>query len=186
MYCQQCGREIRQSARFCNKCGAEVKERFPESKPPARSESSPDTGSLTPPVSFKKPAPQQSWLPVEETLIMPIVGKPGLDDPRAGKTEAERPASGGTQAERRTIFESSAPKPAPPPKPKGDGAPSRPQAPPQGKKSSPRDFARKPVFTEFMPAASNRQHDRLLIVIPILVLIFIGVIVLAYIANKYK
>jgi hypothetical protein len=47
-----------------------------------------------------------------------------------------------------------------------------------------RESAHKPFFTQVMPAASNRQHHRLVLFTALLLLAFIGVLVLAYVAAK--
>jgi hypothetical protein len=48
----------------------------------------------------------------------------------------------------------------------------------------PREPARQAFFTQVAPAVSNRRHNRLMIVVPVLLLVFILVLVLAYVANK--
>src|SRR5438128_1792947 len=105
MFCQECGREIRQSARFCNKCGAEVKQRFPASGPPAKRNSSPETGRLASRPDLNPPPAAKPWSPVEETLIMPIVSKSRLEDSQVDNAEAGRRAPSSAQPERPTIFE---------------------------------------------------------------------------------
>jgi hypothetical protein len=47
-----------------------------------------------------------------------------------------------------------------------------------------RESANKPFFTQFIPAVSNRQHNRLVVTIPVLLIVVILVFVLAYIAAK--
>src|SRR5262245_22304481 len=139
MFCQECGREIRQSARFCNKCGAEVKQRFPEPRPPAKRDPSPDPGLVAPRPELNPPPPKP-WLPVEETLIMPIISKSALDDPRVDNAETGRRAPSSAPPERPTVFEP--PTPAPP-KPKDRAEESRPAPPREVDQPSPRGPAPK-------------------------------------------
>ena len=180
MYCQQCGAQLRQTARFCNKCGVKVRQRFSGVEPPPRSESAPEAGKLPALAGSDQPAPQ-AWAPIEQTLIMPVVGQPMLGAPPSeppGEPEEKRLAAA-AQAERPTVFEPPAPAP---PKAHAEASPPAPRR--WSTAAWRRDAARKPVFTQVMPAASNRQHNRLMIVVPFLLLIFIGVLVLAYVAAK--
>jgi hypothetical protein len=58
-------------------------------------------------------------------------------------------------------------------------APTAPP-PPKPKPPAPRpNLAPKPFFTEVMPAIENRQHGRLVFVVPILLIVFIILLVIA-------
>jgi hypothetical protein len=193
MFCQECGKEIRQNARFCNKCGAEVKQRFGGSTPVPKPE-------MPPPVNQSAPSEKSSsveknvWPSVEHTLIMPTISKPLPSETKSANQERRRTPSE-IKAERPTLFEPPAPKPAvaePAPvshSTNPDEAP-RIEETPRASKPRPatealrRDSARKPFFTEVMPAVSNRQHSRLVLVVPLLVLILFLVLALAYHAAK--
>jgi hypothetical protein len=118
---------------------------------------------------------------------MPAVGKPAAE-PRVARRPEEEAASSGPRVERPTIFEPPAPKPAVPPHESQTQSPRT--APPRAAASHPstetmrRESANKPFFTQFIPAVSNRQHSRLVVTIPILLIVVILVFVLAYIAAK--
>jgi hypothetical protein len=182
MFCQECGRQMRDSARFCNKCGTPVRQRFGGFWPPPETETAAPQGSQPPQVS-DKPPPKNSWPRVEDTLVMPMVGKPAAEPESADQEPAPR-APRKDRNERATLFE-----PPPPKAPKAPAPEAPDENPPTASRRPPtsalqRDAARKPFFTQVAPALSNRQHSRLVLIVPVLVLIFIGVLVLAYIAAK--
>jgi len=156
MFCQQCGSSIRLSAKFCNVCGSEVKQRF-----------SPQTEALSssegeqPKVSGKKNGlSDNSWPGAEETIIIPIVAG-SQKEPKEGVAAVASAASSADPA----------PKAA---KPKREPSPARPGI------SAPKQF-----FTEVMPSLENRQHGRLVFVVPVLLLVFIILLVFAILVLPY-
>jgi hypothetical protein len=99
---------------------------------------------------------EKSWPGAEETIIIPIVA----GDPQ--KEVAAAQASAAVSA------------PQPKPKPKPQIVPPRPNL-----------SAPKPFFTEVMPAIENRQHRRLVFVVPVLLIIFIILLVFAILVLPY-
>lgn len=163
MFCQQCGSSIRATARFCNMCGSEVKQSFsPQTEVLRASPSEPlkagknSNGSLS----------ENSWPRAEETIIIPIVSS-GPIVPGGSAVEA----SSGTKKEAATAKPAIA-ESAPLPKPK-------PQVP-RPNLSAPKTF-----FTEVMPAIENRQHRRLVFVVPVLLIVFIILLVFAILVLPY-
>jgi hypothetical protein len=158
MFCQQCGSSIRATARFCNMCGSEVRQRFspaPSSEVEQPKVRTKSNGALS-----------DSWTGAEETIIIPIVpGGPIV--PGASLVEA----SSGAKKEAATAKPAVAAS-APLPKPK-------PPAP------RPNLSAPKPFFTEVMPAIQNRQHRRLVLVVPVLLIVFIILLVFAILVLPY-
>src|SRR5205823_817445 len=75
MFCQECGAEIRQSARFCNKCGAEVKQRFGGNKPAPKREVPPSNQGQSQ-ADENSSSAERAWPRAEQALIMPAVSKP--------------------------------------------------------------------------------------------------------------
>lgn len=166
MFCQECGKEVRVTARYCNGCGTPVRQRFnaPGAAPlPGRSDSARQAGEPL-------PAPLNRESANEGSMIIPIAPD---EMPRARR------------ADQRTIFEpvtSSARRP--------DGPITSRQTIDSHTASAAASPALQPAsvqtfFTQVMPATVNRQHHRLVIVTALLLLAFVALVTLFYFAAKY-
>ncbi len=164
MFCQECGKEVRATARYCNGCGTPVRQRF-NAAGPAQSDAARQAGE---PLS----APLNRESANEGSLIIPIAPD---EMPRARRAES------------RTIFEpvtsaSSALRP--------DGPTTARQTIESHTASAAASPAlqsapAKTFFTEVLPATVNRQHHRLVIVTALLLLAFVALVTLFYFAAKY-
>lgn len=183
MFCQECGRPIRETARFCNKCGATVQQQFsveaiqPPPAPPVNAQpavlSPPDVHSLAEAPDIDSD---------EAPMIIPVSV--------AEQTRAIRKA-------KHTVFEPPPPKlspkdatlPSPPPERATSRANSAGIAG-HHPSSSPVSFSadasgNQPFFTRAMPAIVNQRHNRLVIVAALLLLTFVVVLILFYLTAKY-
>ena len=157
---------------FCQQCGSSIRSsaKFCNTcGSEVKQRFSPQTEALSaspgeqPKVSGKKNGlSENSWPGAEETIIIPIV---------AGSSKEPKE---GVAAVASAVSSADPPSKAPQPKPR----------PPRPSLSAP-----KPFFTEVMPAIENRQHGRLVFVVPVLLLIFIillffAIVVLPYIVAK--
>jgi hypothetical protein len=191
MFCQECGTEIRQRARFCNKCGMEVKQRFSGDTPVPKPETPPPSNHGAPQASERVTPVEHPWPHVEHTLVMPLVSKPTPAELPPPNQAPRRRAPGEIRPEPPTVVEPPTPTPA-----VSEVAPiSRDEIPrlddtPLAPTPRPviatlrSESARKPFFTQVVPATSNRQHRRLVLIVPLLVVILILVFALAYHAAK--
>jgi zinc-ribbon domain len=156
MFCQQCGSSIRATARFCNMCGSEVRQRFsPQTEVIRASPNEPPKAGKNSNGSLS----ENSWPGAEETIIIPIVPGASLVEASSGAKKEAAPV-------KPAIAASALPKPKP--------------QPPRPNLSVP-----KPFFTEVMPAIENRQHRRLVFVVPVLLIVFIILLVFAILVLPY-
>ncbi len=110
-------------------------------------------------------------------MIVPIAeATPPPESRQEDKPDAKRFG----KDERYTIFE---PPPLGPPAAASD-APARVNRR-RAPLSGPGGLTPKPFFTQVLPSTTNRQHHRLVLFAALFLLVFIGVLVLAYIAGKY-
>jgi hypothetical protein len=110
-------------------------------------------------------------------MVIPIVKVTAPPEvPQKSEPDAER----FEKDERYTIFEP----PSPRPPVIVSNAPARVNRQ-RASLSGSGGLAPKPFFTQVLPSTTNRQHHRLVLFAALLLLVFIGVLVLAYIANKY-
>jgi hypothetical protein len=165
MFCQECGAQIRSTARFCNKCGATVKQRF-------------DNVSVARPETVEPPAPEKNEAPKESPMVIPFatekaprvrraeqraIFEPVSSDASAKTSRSPAQQAGHNRAERKTR-EKPAPRSA-------------------LEKSS--DAAPQSFFTQVMPATVNRRHNRLVVVAAVLLLAFVALALLFYYAAKF-
>ncbi|HWQ34742.1 MAG TPA: zinc ribbon domain-containing protein [Blastocatellia bacterium] len=172
MFCQECGKQIRPTARFCNRCGSPVRQRFNAEPQQAASQPLPAKNESARQADERSVTPKSREASGEGSLIIPI----SVDElPRSKKTDqrtifepsdssAKRPKSGSADADRKN-----------PGKHTSTAASSPPAHNP-----APQSF-----FTQVMPATVNRQHNRLVVVTALLLLTFAALVVLFYIAAKY-
>src|SRR5437868_3579674 len=99
MFCQECGKQIRETAQFCNRCGSPVQQRFnatPAAPPP-----------LTPqPAEEKRAAPPQ---PVDHSITAEIRDPSGDHTAIVPVVPGDNSARARNRAERHAIFEPSSP-----------------------------------------------------------------------------
>lgn len=205
MFCQQCGRKIRASAKFCNGCGNRVKQRFGEGVAPASASSATVPPPVAPPppprrTPADRPADsasrrksegakksafaENSWPGAEEVTVIPVVALP-------------RPAQAVQTPP--TVHQ-----PAPTQEfiPVKHGEPTDPlgahsalatgshQAVETGEinealaEKARREEEYKPFFTQIGPAVTNRQHNRVVMVVPLLLIVSLLLFLFAYIASK--
>lgn len=161
MYCQECGSEIRVNAKFCNSCGTQVRQRFGNVVVPPPPQPPPPPPELP----KSQPLSVHAWPNAEEAIVMPAIGggKPRKDEM---PTRLDLPAPGISTDKNRA------------PQTNEMKASELPATIRNGS----RDL--KPFFTQVGTAVTNRQHNRLFMVVPILLLLVILLFVFAYIASK--
>ena len=150
---------------YCQECGSEIRvhAKFCNScgtqvrqrfGPPAASQVTTVPPPPEPPPP-NQPLSAHSWPNAEDAIVMPVIG--------GGRPREEMPT-------RRDV-------PAP------GISTDKNRVPPQtGRMNGSRDL--KPFFTQVGTAVSNRQHNRLVMVVPILLLVVVLLFIFAYIASK--
>ena len=160
MYCQECGTEIRVNAKFCNSCGTQVRQRFGNAVVPPPPQPPPPPPEL--PVN--QPLSVHAWPNAEEAIVMPAIGggRPRKDEM---PTRLDLSAPGISTDKNRAPQTNEM---------KASELPAR-------LRNGSNDH--KPFFTQVGTAVSNRQHNRLVMVVPFLLLVVILLFVFAYVAS---
>lgn len=175
MFCQECGKQIRPTARFCNRCGSPVRQRFNAELQQAASQPLPAKNESARQADERSVTPKSREASGEGSMIIPI----SVDElPRSKKTEQrmilEPSDSSAKRPEGRKVGSVSADLKNP-----GKHTSSVVDSP------SPHNSAAQSFFTKVMPATVNRQHNRLVVVTALLLLAFVALVILFYIAAKY-
>ncbi|HZS08278.1 MAG TPA: zinc ribbon domain-containing protein [Blastocatellia bacterium] len=177
MFCQECGKQIRDTARFCNGCGSLVRQRFNAAPPPPAPQpveekraASPRPDDFSTTVEIRDPSG-------DHTAVVPVV--PG---------ESVRARN---RAEQRTLFEPSSAEASRtrPPQPAlrhdHSGVEASKNLPPRKAAVAARDGNSKAFFTRAFPATVNPRHNHLVIVTSLLLLGFVLLLLLFYFAAKF-
>ncbi len=185
MFCQECGRQLRETARFCNQCGATVKQRFSGAGDPLPSAPLVQAKPAVPAQTDVHPLAEEPHSDVDEApMIIPVIAPVQTRTIRKAK---------------HTVFEPLPPKlspkdstlPSPSPEranshvnPAGNHTASHYSAPPPV--SFPADASsHQTFFTRAMPALVNPRHNRLVRATTLLLLAFLVVLILFYLTGKY-
>lgn len=232
MYCQECGAQIRSHAKFCNRCGTEVRQRFGRENdrtgdftplpppPPLRpaKESNPKANPkppAVPPPTDRQPLSRHAWSGAEEAIVMPAISRKPEDKKSEDPNLADRKSPDNRPLDKRTTERSlpgSAPLPADtaermkvrfdlmkPDTSDAEHVPNTGQinsagdpitparsaiAPVQSAQPPRQDPNMAPFFTQVVTTVPNRQHSRVILIVPLLLLVAVLLLVLAYIVNK--
>jgi hypothetical protein len=184
MFCQYCGYNLRARARFCNKCGKPVKERFGS----ALLHQPPPSGT-TDEIPKRGTGRQPTTPSTAEDKIIPSPAKPSR--PPAFEPDPAQQYHEVVFIPPPTIIDQPPPQPPtkrslPPLPPLVKPAPAAPITKVAGSTTDQlqNQAAAKPFFTQLLSSNPNQQHKRLVIAVPLLLLAIIFVFVFAYIASK--
>ncbi|MFN0124236.1 MAG: zinc ribbon domain-containing protein [Blastocatellia bacterium] len=178
MFCQECGAQLRDSARFCNQCGHIIRQRFADSQP------SGSAAGRNPRRAETLPAPPeddgQTWSQWDEILEDDMATRPRMRPVQKVVFEPPPPA----QASAPVI-----PSVNPPVEYQAQTMSAvrkkQPERPPDYRRRATLDPVEPEFFTGTMPATSNPRHDRLLMATGIMLLVSLALMILLYIAGKY-
>lgn len=203
MFCQQCGAQLRSSARFCNKCGNSVQQRFGDADAAESAGNRPATGHL--PSAGQQPNDLMQGITINTPpplLPSSIVAIPSVSEQSAA-LPSDQTLLRQRKAESRTLFEpQSEKKKASPSTVADDPAPTSSKMVQPTKKvsdavnghgalsamtsSGETEWVPAPEFlTQAVPAIRNRRHHRLVVTASLLLLAFAVLLVLFYFAAKY-
>ncbi len=194
MYCQHCGHSIRTSAKFCNRCGSKVKQRFgpgdpnaQRSRPREKRPQAPPPPAVPPSVqragegaTGPPPFAQHSWPGAENVIIMPVVASPVPAQP-APTQELPKPPPAREVDDGEMLTRFDLHKPA---TTGSSRAPDTGEIERAAAERARRVEEYKPFFTQVGTAVTNRQHNRVIMVVPLLLIVSLLLFLFAYIASK--
>ncbi|MCI0665620.1 MAG: zinc ribbon domain-containing protein [Acidobacteria bacterium] len=176
MFCGRCGTEIRPHARFCRSCGAQVQERQRPRQPNLNPRLPP--GQNLPPLAHPPREPVRELKQDEEFLILPITEKISeiRDDYSVRESEhAKRePKPEIVSFDPRSIIDMTPLL----------RKPGRKNNNARRNKVVLSESDAKPFFTRALKGEPNRHHQRLIGIVPVLMLVVIILFVFAYMAAR--
>lgn len=176
MFCGICGTEIRPQARFCRSCGAPVQDRQQQRQPNLNPRLTPRQN--LPPIAQSPREPVRELKQDEEFLILPITEKKSDKRDDYSVREAEHgkrePKPEIVSFDPRSIIDMT------PLLQK----PGRKNNNARRNKVVLSESDAKPFFTRALKGEPNRHHQRLIGIVPVLMLVVIILFVFAYMATR--